>query len=314
MVLPAGGALRYSDRVRAFFCTALVAAALVVVSGVALPASAQTGDPDPQIGALREHLLYARYPEAIAEAGALLTRTDLAARQRVEILEALAIAQIAENQTQNAQTTLAELYRRDPGHRLSDADASPTVLSAFARAREGRGNAIRVTIDHRSPGRLARREAPAIELRFSAGRDAVHEARLAYRARGAAEWGTSVMRIGADGVARATIPLSGPSDRTSEIEYWAEARAPSGAPLAQLGSAEDPLRVSGPAETRQVRFIRVETPGRAGPERPRGVLEQWWFWTIVGTVVVGGGVAGYVLLGPPSEGPQDGSLGNITLR
>lgn len=288
-------------------------AAFVVVCGSVHSARAQSADADAQIAALREHLLYARYPEAIGEAGALLTRTDLSARQRVETLEALAIAQVAENQTQNAQNTLAELYRRDPGHRLSDADASPTVLSAFARAREGRGNPMRVTIDHRSPGRLARREAPSIELRFSAGRDAVHEARLAYRARGATEWGTSVMRLGADGVARASIPLSGPTDRTSEIEYWVEARAPSGAQLAQLGTAEDPLRISVPAETRRVQVIRVETPGR-GAAAPRGVLEQWWFWTIVGTVVVGGGVAGYVLLGPPSDGPQDGSLGNVTLR
>ncbi|MCC7539418.1 MAG: hypothetical protein IT379_24550 [Deltaproteobacteria bacterium] len=306
---------------------ALVVASVVLASASAGTASAQPspglvtpprgdggGAADPLIVALREHLLYARYPEAIAEAGSLLTRTDLSARQRVEVLESLAIAQIAENQTQNAQTTLAELYRRDPGHRLSDADASPTVLSAFARAREGRGNAIAVTIENRSPARLARREAPAIELRFTTGRDAVHEARLAYRARGTSEWGTSVMRIGADGNARATIPLPSPTDRSVEMEYWAEARAPSGAPLAQLGSADDPLRVSVPAETRQVRVIRVETPGRGGPVERRGVLEQWWFWTAVGAVIVGGGVAGYVLLGPPSEGPRDGSLGNVTLR
>ena len=35
-----------------------------------------------------------------------------------------------------AQETLELLHRRDPGHRLSDADASPVVVSAFARARE----------------------------------------------------------------------------------------------------------------------------------------------------------------------------------
>lgn len=58
----------------------------------------------------------------------------------------------------------------------------------------------------------------------------------------------------------------------------------------------------------------VRRRGRREPRRSRSVLEQWWFWTAVGAVIVGGGVAGYVLLGPPSEGPRDGSLGNVTLR
>lgn len=43
------------------------------------------------------------------------------------------------------------------------------------------------------------------------------------------------------------------------------------------------------------------------------IFGSWWFWTIAGAVVVGGTVAGIVLLSP-SDDPASGSLGSASLK
>src|SRR4051812_24762424 len=83
---------------------------------------------DAEIAAIREQVLYASYPDAIAQATALLARTDLTAAQRNTGLELLSVAQIANQEPDAARETLRSLYARDPGFRLTDADASPPVV------------------------------------------------------------------------------------------------------------------------------------------------------------------------------------------
>jgi hypothetical protein len=43
-----------------------------------------------------------------------------------------------------------------------------------------------------------------------------------------------------------------------------------------------------------------------------GVATKWWFWTFL-VAIVAGGVVAAVVLGPGSEGPEEGSLGSATL-
>ena len=120
---------------------ALGFAAALALLGAAGPAAAQdeemtAGD---ELEAIRELTLYARYREALDAVEPFLARTDLTAEQRNSGLEVKAIVHLAIREQRPAQETLELLYRRDPGHRLSDADASPVVVSAFARARERAG-------------------------------------------------------------------------------------------------------------------------------------------------------------------------------
>jgi hypothetical protein len=49
----------------------------------------------------------------------------------------------------------------------------------------------------------------------------------------------------------------------------------------------------------------VEPLPEVETEDEGGIATQWWFWTIIGVVVVGGGVTAGVLLWPSDEGPVD---------
>jgi hypothetical protein len=204
---------------------------VALATSLAATAHAQT---DP-LAPVREQIMYANYPEAISGANALLSRTDLDARTRNDALELLATAQIASRATADAQRTLATLYARDPGHRLSDADASPPVISAFARAREAHPAPVEVRIVHRRPA-LTRRESPSIEVSLASNADAVGEVRLVYRHGNDAGWSRVVMNHRPDGTYAARIPVVGASDQSLDVAYHVIATAPSGAELAHEGT------------------------------------------------------------------------------
>jgi len=258
-------------------------------------------------------VLYARYREAIQAARALLERGDLDARTRNAGLEVLAVAQIANRQRGDASETLAVLYARDPGHLLTDPDASPQIQSAFAQAREA-AEPMMVELLHDAPGTLASRESPLISVQLGEGADTVDEMRLRYRAEGEERWSAVVMAI-EGGSASGRIPLRVDSG-AYDVHYYAEAAAPSRTVLAVLGSEAEPLELRVPAAAASA-LARTSSGARDDelpPDEEEGssVLGAWWFWTAV-VVVLGGGAAAYVLLGPPSEGPPDGSLGNVSL-
>lgn len=278
------------------------------------PALAQ--DAAGELGEIREMVLYARYAEAIAKAQQFLQRQDLRATDRNAGLEALAIAQVANRRERDARTTLAELYRRDPGHRLSDPDASPQIQSAFARARENASAPVTVELQHDATGELARREAPEVVVAIGEGADAVAEVRLQYRDSPESRFQTVVMDYGSDGVARASIPLAGGRDAYT-IEYYVTALAPSLTTLGTVGTETEPLELAVP-EAEVQRSVAIGTIGVAGTGDDRrdddggGVLSKWWFWTAV-VVVVGAGVATGVILASQSGTAPEGTLGTVTL-
>lgn len=281
-------------------------------------ALAQDPSPDEALAAVREQVLYANYSAAATGAQQLLTRTDLTARQRLAAIELLAIVQIA-TRNRAAPQTIAEVFRRDPEHRLSDPDASPTVIAAFQRAR-GQSQPIEVTLENQTPERLETREATTIQVQLGGAVDAIDELRLEYRYDPEGTWSSVVMPIDlATGRAEARVPLA-PGTAAYELQFRVEGRAPSGYVLTRLGD-QAPLTVAVPEETRRVDVLGGGTGGgggggpiRGGDEGGGGVLSQWWFWTIAVVVVAGGAVGGYVLFGPPSEGPPEGSLGSGALR
>ena len=95
-----------------------------------------------------------------------------------------------------------------------------------------------------------------------------------------------------------------------------EALAPSRAVLATVGTADEPLELTVPAAGRQNLAIvpspTGETTGHDG-EHEGGVASKWWFWTLIGAVVVGGAVTGGVLATSGSNAPPNGTLGTFTL-
>jgi hypothetical protein len=290
---------------------ALALAALFTLLLAAPRAQAQDASVSSQLDAVREQVLYASYAEAITGAQALLARTDLTAEQRNTTLELLATAQIANRELDAARTTLTQLYARDPGFRLTDADASPPVVSAFARARESHPTPIAVTLEHTSPGTLPRRESPTIEVHVSAGADAVAEVRLQYRHAGEGAFSRVVLDRRADGVYAGHIPVLGTSDHEDDVGYYVVAVAPSGTEIGRLGTEEAPLEVHIPAEQARVERVVVQADAPA----PRGVdvAQEWWFWTILGVVVVGAGVGIGFGVDAATSSPAPGTLGVAVL-
>src|SRR5690606_27057369 len=114
--------------------------------------------------AIRALTFEARFDDAIRAARAFLDRSDVSAAERNAGLEVLAVAQIANGDRDDAMQTLTLLYSRDPAHRLTDPDASPPVISAFARAREAQPAPVPVSLAHEPPA-LTRREPPSLEVR-----------------------------------------------------------------------------------------------------------------------------------------------------
>lgn len=302
-----------------------VRSALVLAVAIFVPAglaAAQPSSAEAALTSLREKVLYAQYDEATSEAQALLARTDLSARTRIIALELLATAQIGTNNARAATQTLATLYSRDPGHRLSDPDASPPVQAAFARARAARNTPVAIRLEHSPPSAVAPGVAPELEVQVAEGSDAVEEVRLSYRERASDAFATVVMaRTGS--TARARIPV-GPSAGRYEVQYFIEALAPSLTRLGSVGSSEQPLAWSGAAVAgapSEEASTSHRAPIVAGEERRvivddeggGDLLESPWFWVGVVAVVGAGAAGGYVLFGPPSEGPAAGSLGTVRL-
>lgn len=296
-------------------CLGLVAGLLL---GLLTPDAARAQSPSVELAEIRELILHARYDDAIERVRALLERPGLDAQSHNVALEVLATAYIANRDQANADRVLAELYARDPGHRLSDPDASPVVQAAFQRARERHPTTVDVRLEH-VPPIVERRESPLIEVRVTEGRDAVGEVRLAYRTADAPRYARLVMTLDEDGVARGRIPLVGPPGAEQRVQYFILALAPSMTPLSQLGDEAEPMELTIPAEPvggaptlgTASPPPPPESPPPAAPEDDEGG-SRWWVGVLVGVVVAGlAAVGGYYLL---REEAPSGSLGHATLR
>lgn len=288
--------------VRAATRSFLLLVALAVMSGSAHAQSSASL----ALAEIREQILYANYDAAITAARTFLERTDLDAQSRAIGLEVLATAHIAKRDQAAAEETLRELYRRDPGHRLTDGDASPLVQAAFQRARERLPETIAVRLLHERPV-LVRRESPEVQVTVAEGMEAVQEVRIAYRTGGAPRFANLVLNLdGTTAVGR--LPLVGAPSEGQRIEYFVIALAPSGAPLAQLGDEAQPLVLDVPAERAETTPLGPQT----GPGEVEESSSKWWVGVLVGLVVVAaGGVALAFLLG---EDAPSGSLGSVSLQ
>lgn len=279
---------------------------------------------------MRELVLDAQFSQAVDQARRHLERPDLGAAQRNGTLEVLAIALIANRQHAEAAEVLRRLYSRDPGHRLSDPDASPPVVSAFARARESEPERVTVRLTHEPPA-FTPRVPPILEVRIEEGADAVAEVQLSYEV-GNDGVSRVVMTDRGDGTYTARVPVLGPE---TVVTYHVVALAPSLTPLASVGSESEPMQLRLPARISEGAAVAVaqpddrarsdSDPSDSGPPTENGpptesaaaaasddLGEQWWFWTILAAALVGGVVTTAVLVAAQPR-PEEGTLGSVTL-
>ena len=285
----------------------LLVLALCAAPGIA---RAQSGTPDEDLGVVRELVLHATYRDALTHAASYLGRADLDARHRAAGLEVQAIIQLALRDEAGARATLADLYARDPGHRLEDPDASPVVQSAFARAREG-ATPITVSLTDHTEAAPSARGTPEVSVALGEHADAVQELRVSYRRAGDARW--LATNVATEGAAAASTPIavSAPGEAAYDVEYRVEALSPSGAVIGQLGATDAPLHIAMPAVEHVAEALPDDQPVVASGG---GVETEAWFWVVIGVLVVGAGVGigvGVSVATAPTA--TNGSLDTITL-
>lgn len=265
-----------------------------------------------ELDAIREQVLYARYTDADAATIAFLARTDLTAAQRNGGLEMRAVILIARRRLPDARAVLAELYARDPEHRLAYRDAGPNVRDAFDRAREDHAATLAVEVtDQTLP--LTERSEPEIAVALGAGADAVYELRLSYSSTAERVFERTLMRL-EGGVGHARVALR-PGIDAYTLSYYVEVLAPSGFVLGLLGSSDSPLTLTVPEAPEIVAAafdpeMFAAAVSAATPAASHDVTEEWWFWTIIGVVVLGGaGAAIGIGYATTVQGPAPGTLG-----
>jgi hypothetical protein len=292
-----------------------VRALLALVATLVLPSAAlaQTAEVD----ALREQVQSRRWPQAVRTAEEYLARTDLSAAVRNGVLELLAEAQIGAGDAGAAESILGSILARDPDHRLSDG-ASAALRAALERARAATPRAVWVELRHETPGALDARGVARLRVELAGARNAVDHVHVFFSP-GDRDFRSAAMQT--DGSAASMELPADDGARRYGVRYYFEARAPSGAVLARLGTAEQPMWLTAPGGTGSA--PPVEPPPAEAPPPPEespdedggSVAGEWWFWTLIGLVVVGGGAVGaYFLFGPPSqEELPNGTLGNVEL-
>lgn len=287
--------------------------AVLAMSFLPSAALAQTAEVD----ALRDQVQTRRWAQAVRTAEEYLARTDLTAAVRNGVLELLAEAQLGAGDAGAAESILGSIVARDPEHHLSDG-ASPALRAAVERARAARPRTVWVELRHETPGALDARGVARLRVEIGGARNAVERVHVFFSP-GNRDFQSAAMQT--DGSAAAMELPADDGARRYGVRYYFEARAPSGAVLARLGTAEQPMWLTAPGGSASAQPVERPRPDEAPspPAEPTddeggSVLTEWWFWTLIGLVVAGGAVGAYVLFGPPSQAEvPNGTLGNVEL-
>lgn len=229
---------------------------------------------------------------------------DLPRARRVEALELLGLSQLILGRSDEARRSFQTLLALEPAHKLRDPSGSPKLQRFFETVRQEVGAAP-------SPGEELKvvPEAPSLKLRAGStlqlrarlsGAEvggASIQAMLRWRTSRVSTWSGAPMTLEGDRLtARLLLP---PSEQRYKLLYQVILRSQAGNLLARVGSSKKPLELS-------------VAPGQLSSARP--VWKRWWFWTVIGAVVVGGVTTGAVLL--TREGAPQGNLepGVVQLR
>ena len=231
-----------------------------------------------------------RFEEALQTFSAALVRANNSEADRRTIYRYLAFTYHALSRDEEAEGAYRSLLASDPS--FVPTGVSPRVKSFFEgvtqrweqEGRPGTPPPAPVSIVHRSPAQA--KKGADVELRSFLKDPArrVTQLILAYRQGTKEVFKRVTATRDAEGFS-ATIP--GQDVRPPLVEYYLEGLSEAGLPLASRGDVEAPLRIAVPAA------------------KQGGIATKWWFWTIIGTVVVAGAITAVVLA---TRSPSQGTL------
>lgn len=227
------------------------------------------------------------YERAVEVLSAALLQPGNSIRERLLIYRTLGTLYVFLDRQPEAELALRRVLCVDSDFEFGQY-ASPRIREVFDRVRQAwvsEGSPCeeqapvqpviagpsRVVLDHDSPDSATSSEALELVVTVEDPEDQVSALTLYFRATGARQFNTAIASSTLPGTFVATIP--GESVQHPAAEYYLQATNADGEPLATLGTARAPLRV--PVSESGT------TNGRTS------IARRWWFWTIIGTVVVG---------------------------
>lgn len=237
------------------------------------------------------------YDAAIEQFRLALEAEDATPPERLRALERLGATYFNTEHPEQARERFEQLLDNDPNHTLTERTYPPPVQQFYDEIREAY-EPTTVAVLSGSAEEVAAGEV-AFNAQLTRGAEAVAEVAILART----DQGEFLQLDSSLSGAEAVAALQAPEG--SVVEYYLEARAPSGAVLAQLGSQESPQTVE----------IALSEPIAPPVEEPSGRpwYRTWWFWTVIGVVVAGGATATALALTLPGDPPQ-GSLGSGQLE
>jgi len=273
---------------------------LLLLAG-SLPGAAAAG-PVENIARARQAYVKMEYEQVIK-----LTREPAADRglppaQRVEALELLGLSQLILGRKPAARSAFEALLNLSPDHKLRDPSGSPKLQRFFESVRQelgaapSPGGALKINLVRAGQGAKA---GASFTVRARLQGEPGEAARVMLRWRTSLEttWrGVKMTRRGLSLSARIQLPSG---EQGYRLLYQIVIRSGAGNLLARAGTRDRPLSLD-------------VAPGQSPSERP--VWKRWWFWTVIGAVVVGSVSAGVVLLS--RDGAPHGNLepGVVQLR
>jgi len=250
------------------------------------------------------------YDRVLPVARQVLARPDATLQQKLDayLLEGSCLAIIGD--PVEAEQPFRLLLRARPGFDLPQ-DTPPKILAVFRkvqseeqviheqmRAFERQQIIESISFDGSIPTWSRGGTPLPIEMTIRDPRGAVKEVNLHYRRAGEDRYSILAMKVCSGGWC-AEIPSSWTeNDHDFLLQCWISVSDVEGRELLTNGSADAPLTVQMNA-------------GRLQSNTP--VYEAWWFWTIIGVVVVGAGTTAAVLA---TRGPNlpETDLGEVPYR
>ncbi len=233
-----------------------------------------------------------RYEEALQTLSAALIRSGNSEQERARIYQLLARTYLTLNRSEEATGAYRSLLVLLPDH-VPSSDLSPRFRDFFTGVRaqwesEGRPGVATappapVSIRHASPAQTDPEIAVLLTAELDDPDRRVASLVLAYR-RGTSDVFQRVDCAPTESGYEATIPAEDVG--APLVEYYFEAIGADGLPIAGRGDVAAPLRID------------VEEEG--------SIASKWWFWTIIGAVVVGTAVG--VGVAVSGDGNSQGTL------
>ncbi|MBW1811233.1 MAG: hypothetical protein JRJ87_23790 [Deltaproteobacteria bacterium] len=234
-----------------------------------------------------------------------------------ELVDAYQIQGLSLSALQRADESLMafkKLLSIDPTFRIS-ADISPKLSAPFYQAVGTAKELTPITLIHVPPG-LRNRSAPQeVSIRIEADPlRLVSGLRICHRV-GSGPWIRSqALEVNETGSFSLGLPVS---VAASEVQYYFEALTRAGGVLARAGSLAAPFGTKPASPDKELDPSLETTAGLAEnladqelSDRDPKWYQSWWFWTAVGTVVVGTavGVGVGVSTAGGDSGPKDYSI------